>query len=145
MISFKFSALKESKPYEIALRFVFGGMCTVLAHVVAQRWGPVIGGFFLAFPAIFPASATLIATHEERRKTNAGLHGAARGRLAAAVDAAGAVIGCIGLAGFAAVVWYGLPRASGYIVIPAATVVWTTLSTSLWFARKRGLIGSAKL
>jgi hypothetical protein len=34
---------------------------------------PVVGGLFLAFPAIFPASATLIEKHVRERKEKAGL------------------------------------------------------------------------
>jgi hypothetical protein len=52
----------------------------------------VFGGLFLAFPAIFPASATLIEQHERRRKQGTGGHGTLRGRRAAALDAAGASI-----------------------------------------------------
>ena len=39
---------------------------------------PVVGGLFLAFPAIFPASATLIEKHGRERKEKAGLAGARR-------------------------------------------------------------------
>jgi hypothetical protein len=46
-----------------------------------------IGGLFLAFPAIFPASATLIEKHVRERKEKAGLPGARRGKEAAAFDA----------------------------------------------------------
>ena len=38
-----------------------------------QRWGPGIGGLFLAFPAIFPASATLVEKHEKQKKNRAGI------------------------------------------------------------------------
>jgi hypothetical protein len=41
-----------------ALRQTLGGAMTVIAGLIAARSGPVIGGLFLAFPAIFPASAT---------------------------------------------------------------------------------------
>ena len=42
----------------ICCGFFFGGLITAVAGVIAQRFGPIIGGLFLAFPAIFPASAT---------------------------------------------------------------------------------------
>ena len=44
--------------------------------MIAPKWGPGIGGLFLAFPAIFPASDTLIEKHERRRKQKKGLQGA---------------------------------------------------------------------
>jgi Protein of unknown function (DUF3147) len=56
----KFAALQEGHWYEYLVRFVLGGFATVVAGLVADIWGPVGGGLFLAFPAIFCASATLI-------------------------------------------------------------------------------------
>ena len=47
---------------------------------------PAEGGLFLAFPAIFPASATLIEKHVWQRKERAGLPGARRGKEAAAPE-----------------------------------------------------------
>jgi hypothetical protein len=66
---------------------------TVIAGLVASRFGPVVGGLFLAFPAIFPASATLIEKHVRERKEKKGLQGTRRGKQAAALDAAGAALG----------------------------------------------------
>jgi hypothetical protein len=63
-ISVNLSALRKTKWYEYAIRFVFGGAITAFAGVVAKEYGPVLGGLFLAFPAIFPASATLLERHE---------------------------------------------------------------------------------
>lgn len=61
-----------------------------------QKFGPVFGGLFLAFPAIFPASATLLEKHERDKKRKAGIASTVRGRLAAALDARGAVMGAFG-------------------------------------------------
>jgi hypothetical protein len=63
------------------------------------------GGLFLAFPAIFPASATMVEKHEREKKREAGIFNSYRGRQAAALDARGAAIGSIGLACFAFAVW----------------------------------------
>ena len=60
IVDVNFASLKSTKPHEYALRFLFGGIVTVTAGIIARRIGPGIGGLFLAFPAIFPASATLI-------------------------------------------------------------------------------------
>jgi hypothetical protein len=99
------SALRDIRWYEYVVRFALGGAMTVIAGLIASRFGPVIGGLFLAFPAIFPASATLIEKHERERKEKAGLSGARRGKEAAALDSAGAVLGSLGLAAFAIVIW----------------------------------------
>jgi hypothetical protein len=136
MLSVKLSALKESRAHEYVLRFVFGGGCTVLAGVIAKRFGPGVGGLFLAFPAIFPAGASLIESHEKRRKREAGMDGTRRGREAASLDAAGAALGAIGLVGFAAVVWFGLSRWNAAGVIAGATAVWSLVSVGLWMLRR---------
>src|SRR4030081_1341470 len=103
--SLHLSALGKTKWYEYALRFAFGGAITVAAGLIANKWGPGVGGLFLAFPAIFPASATLVEKHEKQEKQQHGLDGTIRGREAAGLDAAGAAIGRIGLITFAVAVW----------------------------------------
>ena len=62
------------------MRFALGGATTVVAGLIAAGFGPVVGGLFLAFPAIFPASATLVERHVRERKEKAGLAGSRRGR-----------------------------------------------------------------
>src|SRR3954464_581709 len=99
------SSLRQTKWHDYAVRFLFGGLITAVAGIIAKKFGPGIGGLFLAFPAIFPASATLIEKHEREKKESLGLSGAARGRSAASLDAAGSSMGSIGLFVFAFVVW----------------------------------------
>jgi hypothetical protein len=70
-VTFRLSAIARIHWYEYASRFAFGGLATALAGVIAKEYGPSIGGLFLAFPAIFPASATLIEQHEKRKKQKA--------------------------------------------------------------------------
>jgi hypothetical protein len=135
-ISFQLSALRKTKWYEYAVRFVFGGVVTVIAGVVAKKYGPVLGGLFLAFPAIFPASATLVETHEREKKKKAGIPRTIRGRQAAALDAYGAALGTVGLLCFAIVVWQFLPGHDATLVLPAAAATWTLVSILLWRARK---------
>jgi hypothetical protein len=67
------AALKMTKWSEHALRFLFGGVITVITGVLAERYGPEFGGLFLAFPALFAASATLIEKHERERKRRFGI------------------------------------------------------------------------
>ena len=84
------SPLREGRWYEYVIRFALGGTATVFTGLVSSRYGASMGGLFLALPAIFCASATLIEKHEIRRKREAALAGESRGRYAAALDAAGA-------------------------------------------------------
>ena len=114
------------------MRFVFGGASTVFAALIAKRFGPVIGGLFLAFPAIFPAGATLIVTREKERLAKIGADGAIRGRLAASIDAQGAVIGCAGLMAFGLILWKYLPRQNAALVVMAAGAAWFLVSWLIW-------------
>ena len=43
--------------------------------IIAKKFGPGMGGLFLAFPAIFPARATLVEKHEKEKKQQAGMEG----------------------------------------------------------------------
>ena len=124
------STLGKTKWHDYAVRFLFGGLITVFAGIIAKKFGPGIGGLFLAFPAIFPASATLIEKHEKKKQEAVGLNGAARGRVAASIDAAGSSMGSIGLLVFAFVVWQFLPRDRAWIVLGNATVLWLGISVT---------------
>jgi hypothetical protein len=134
MIHFKWSALKESRWYEYVVRFALGGLATCFAGLVANAYGPAVGGLFLAFPAIFCAGATMIETHERRRKREKGMKGARRGREAAALDAAGAGWGSVGLAVFAVIVWMK-PMSFG-MTMAAASVGWLLVAILMWRLRK---------
>jgi len=131
------SGLKQTKWHEYALRFAAGGIITVLAGLIARKWGSGIGGLFLAFPAIFPASATLIEKHERQRKQKEGLHGQERGTDAAAIDALGAALGSVGLLAFAGICWWLIPTYPAPLALGCATVAWLLVSFSIWIVRQR--------
>jgi hypothetical protein len=135
-VKFNVAAIGQTRWYEYVLRFFFGGLITVMTGLIAQKFGPEIGGLFLAFPAIFPASATLIEKHERERKEKIGLHGTQRGRMAAGLDADGAAIGSLGLLTFAFLVWRGMAYFHSAIVILAATFMWLLTSFFIWYVRK---------
>jgi hypothetical protein len=60
-------AFHDTKFYEYAVRFFFGAAVTVLAGLIAEKCGPTVGGLFLEFPAICPASATLMEKHQKEK------------------------------------------------------------------------------
>lgn len=126
------SAWKRTKWYEYAARFFFGGLITAITGMIAKKFGPGVAGLFLAFPAIFPASATLIEKHETQKKQRAGIERSKRGRVAAGVDAAGTAMGCVGLFVFAVMVWKLLPRQPAPLVLAEATFAWLVVAVSLW-------------
>jgi hypothetical protein len=130
-------ALKDTTWQQCATRFVLGGLVTAAAGMVAKAYGPVIGGLFLCFPAIFPAGATLVEKHEKQKKAEKGLHGELRARWAVSVDAAGASLGSIGLFVFGLLVWQFAQGHPAWLVLSGATVTWLVVSISLWYLRKR--------
>lgn len=136
-IEVNLSSLREIKPHEYAVRFAFGGLSTVAAGLIAKRFGPGVGGLFLAFPAIFPASASLIESHEIKRKAKVGSDGRNRGRLAASLDSQGASLGCIGLVGFAFVLWRWLNSHNALLMISSAAVIWLIIAYGLWAVRTK--------
>jgi uncharacterized protein DUF3147 len=106
IVNVSLESLRQTKWHEYALRFFFGGAVTVMAGLIAKKFGPQIGGLFLAFPAIFPASATLIEKHEKQKKQKVGL------------------------------MWRLLPRFSTWVVFLTATLAWLITAVTIWYVRK---------
>ena len=99
-------------------RFVFGAGIATAAAIVGTVFGPKIGGILLAFPAILPASLTLI----ERKD----------GRHEAKVDAIGALLGSFALIGFAAAAAFALPRLGAVIALALACAAWAVIAAGLY-------------
>jgi hypothetical protein len=81
-----------------------------VAGVISLAFGATAGGMFLAFPAILPASLTLI---EKKEGPEAAIH-----------DLDGAILGAGALGAFALVASVGLRRFSAALVLPAALATW---------------------
>jgi hypothetical protein len=110
--------LKKTKAWEYLIRFAFGGLVAAGAGLVAKFYGPVIGGFFLAFPAILPASLTLVRQHDGRKK--------------AVEDAQGARLGSLALGAFGLVVAWTSGKWPPPVVLGIATLVWVIVGFALW-------------
>jgi hypothetical protein len=78
-------ALRQTSLSETPVRFAFGGAMTAATGFIAQQLGPVVGGVFLAFPAVVPARLTLVAGHSGRART--------------VDEAGGAILGAAGAGG----------------------------------------------
>jgi drug/metabolite transporter (DMT)-like permease len=135
-IRFSPSSLREGRWYEYAIRLVLGGAATIFTGVISNLYGASVGGLFLALPAIFCASATLIETHEIRRKREAGLDGRRRGQEAAALDSAGAALGAVGMLAFALVfsLLVDVNVAAAFII---ASLAWLVVSVGAWYVRRK--------
>lgn len=116
-----FGELKDKKVWEYLVRFLFGGVVTACTGLVAHTFGPVVGGLFLGFPAILPASLTLVKRHD--------------GRAQAVEDARGGRLGSVGLIAFGAIVWATAPVLSPVLVLVLASMGWLVVDLGLWFVR----------
>jgi hypothetical protein len=105
--------LKDKKPKDYLLRFVFGASISAGAALIGLKF-PLFGGMFLAFPAILPASLTLV----ERDG----------GRTEAVIDAEGAIIGALGLFAFALVAAFGIQPLGAVPALVAAAIAWLLVS-----------------
>jgi hypothetical protein len=130
------SSLREGRCSEYAIRFALGGAATAATGFISSRYGAAVGGLFLAFPAIFCASATLVEQHEIRRKREAGLAGVRRGQMAAALEAAGAGLGALGLLAFA-MAFASLVQSNVAIAFAAAVLAWLAVAIAAWGVRRK--------
>jgi len=128
---------KQTKARAYIVRFVFGGAITAIAGMIGDRWGPAIAGLFLAFPAIFPASLTMLESHERERKARKRLRGHARGITAAADYAMGTAVGSFGLMAFAAMCWGCLEHLPAALTMAGGVLLWSGVSGLLWILLKR--------
>ena len=131
------ASLRATTPMQYAQRFLFGGLVTVVATLIADKWGPVVGGMFLAFPGIFPAGVSLVEKHKTERESQEGKVGMILARGEASVEAAGASAGTWGLAGFALVVWKESAIHSLPVMLACAGSAWVALSWVAWMVRDR--------
>jgi hypothetical protein len=111
--------IRDTSWREYALRFAFGGIITAAVALVGTAFGPVIAGLFLAFPAILPASLTLISRHHSHEDASRAAKGAAAGS--------------VGLIGFGAVVWALAPRLAGIATLALALGAWLLIGLGLWW------------
>lgn len=116
--SLDFSAPRRIRPWEYVVRFAFGGAVTVCTGLIVRAYGPRIGGLFLAFPAILPASLTLLKQHD--------------GRQQAAQAVAGARLGAAALIVFAEVTLWLTPDHSAAGTLALASAGWGVASVALW-------------
>jgi hypothetical protein len=115
--------VRATRRRDLMIRFVFGFAVSVIAGGVTIAIGDRAGGLFLAFPAILPASLTLIAEKE--------------GDSQATVDAGGALVGACALIAFAVVSWQALGRVPLVPAELAASAAWPAVSVSAYFAIRR--------
>jgi len=121
------SAVADVRAGELGVRFVFGAAISGVAGVVSLAWGAGAGGMFLAFPAILPATITLIERNESV--------------LAARHDVAGAVLGASGMVAFAVTGVWAFDHLRLMVALLASLLAWCAVALTaylLWASiRKR--------
>jgi hypothetical protein len=116
----KLGELRGSAPRQYLLRFAFGAGVSAAAALITAGSGYRIGGAFLAFPAILPASLTWI----ERE----------HGRQQAAAEARGAQLGALGLIAFGLIAGVLLPRLAPSAALLLATTGWSAVAVGSYLA-----------
>ena len=110
--------LRKVQAHELLIRFAFGALISVVAGVVALVWNAKAGGMFLAFPAILPATLTLIEEKESKQE--------------AAEDDEGAVLGSVAMFSFAASSVWALAALAAGTALVAASGAWTLTALALY-------------
>jgi hypothetical protein len=122
-IRFDRAALCSVQPRDLAVRFAFGFGVSIAAGIVTLAFGSRTGGLFLAFPAILPASLTLIEKKEGRRPAEG--------------NAVGAIIGAAALVAFALTAWALFTHVPGAAVEAVALAAWLIVSVLLYLLIRR--------
>jgi hypothetical protein len=117
-VGFDWSQLSKTHPPELLIRFVFGGGIALVSALMGTLFGPKFGGLFLAFPAVLPATLTLIEKKEGTAKAWA--------------DASGGVLGAVGLAAFAFTALRLLPT-NPVLALLLALLAWLVVAAGLYF------------
>lgn len=120
LVEFSPRAVREIAAKELLVRFAFGAGISAVAGVIGTVLGDRVGGMLLAFPAILPATLTLIEEKDTERR--------ARG------DDVGSIFGAIGLVAFALVAWLLLSRAGALGALIAASAAWLSVAALLYVA-----------
>jgi len=109
--------LNGKRPKDYLVRFAFGASISLIAALISLKF-QLFGGMFLAFPAVLPASLTLI--ERDLGKEEAG------------IDAEGAIIGAIGLLTFAVVAAFGIKAIGAIPALVVAAAAWLVVSLGIY-------------
>lgn len=112
------SDIAEHGLKDYAVRFGFGAAIALVAGLLGMWFGPKFGGVFLGFPAILPASLTLIQKKD--------------GKEQAAIDSEGAVLGAVAFVAFAIVVALVVVGLGVVPTVIVGLIVWTVIAVALY-------------
>lgn len=113
-------SIRNVKASEMLVRFALGACVSVVAAIISNSAGARLGGVFLAFPAILPASLTFVQKKEGTSKADR--------------DAVGAILGGLALLAFAAVGESMFGRHNAVLVLGMALAAWLMCIAVLYVA-----------
>jgi MFS family permease len=114
----------------------FGSTLTVITGIITMKYGPGVGGLFLAFPSIFPASLTLAQSHKQKKEGEKGqseIEGQEEGEESACKTAIGASLGSSGLILFGLMVWKFSDWMAPWLVLLIALAGWLGAAILTWW------------
>jgi hypothetical protein len=134
-IRFSPSSLKEGRWYEYPIRFALGGAATAFTGLQQPLWS------IHRWPLSRPSGHLLRHRHSDREARNppqreAGLAGERRGKMAAAVDSAGAALGATGMLAFA-IVFSLTAETKIAAAFMGASFTWLIVSVAAWYVRRK--------
>ena len=106
--------IAKHKPSDYVVRFAFGALISLAAGLIGMKFGPVVGGVFLGFPA----SLTLIEKKD--------------GKQQASIDAIGAALGAVAMVAFAIAVIVLASRWGVVATLVAGLIVWLLVAFGLY-------------
>src|SRR3954451_677704 len=112
--------VRDLRVRDTVVRFTFGAITSAVAGSLSILFSPIVGGVFLAFPAILAASLTLIAEEEDIEESRE--------------DARGATVGALALGAFAGVGVLTLTAIAWPLALAAASGGWAVVALGLYLA-----------
>lgn len=122
-VGVNFGAIKQANLRDYSIRFLFGAVISLAAGLIGLRLGAVVGGLFLAFPAILPAALSLLEQKDGEGPADA--------------DIQGGVLGGIGMVAFALVVYAAVKPLGAPGALALALLAWGVVSAGLYLGLRR--------
>ena len=115
---FSLRKIRDVRPRDLAIRFALGAAISVAAGILGNVFGHRFGGAFLAFPAILPASLTLVQEEEGTRRADR--------------SAIGAVLGAVGMVVFALTGEAAFGQIPAVLALMLALTSWILAAVALY-------------
>lgn len=112
--------LREVPRRDLYIRFAFGAGISIAASIIGLGAGSRFGGIFLAFPAILPATLTLLEKENSKRT--------------AKNDVVGSVFGAAALIVFGLLTWLLVGARGAPIGLAAASLAWLATAVLLYLS-----------